>query len=91
MKHTKTILFISIILLWFASSCKQRKDVIEYRQEIVINKTVDIYKGQTRYNIAYKSGGSEAYSFGLYSYFKIGDTIKMQRVNKGSWIVILAN
>lgn len=69
----KILLFV---LLSF-TSCETETEC-KYKQTIVKTKTIDLYNGSTRYNIAFTNGESHAFEFGLYSKYEVGDTICWQ-------------
>lgn len=85
-------ILICLLLLFFITSCVSNE--IEFKKEIVKNKTIDLFEGTTRYNIAFKSGTSDAFSYGLYEKYNIGDTICFQRYSNDvirDWYLIECN
>lgn len=89
MKHKFSITrlalaFASLLLAAVLYSCEQRPVEYEVKKRIVKDKTIDTYNGSTRYNIAFKDGSCEAFDFGLYTKYEIGDTICFKR-KKDMW------
>jgi hypothetical protein len=80
--------FAYVLLVAVFSSCEQRPVEYEYKQQIVKAKTIDLKDGNTRYNIAFTDGDSEAFSFGLYSKYEVGDTVCWKREKDWLWYVI---
>jgi hypothetical protein len=78
------VLLIAIII----SSCEKKPIEYEYKLEIVQAKTIDFKNGTTRYNIAYESGLSESFTFGLYTKYNVGDTICFKREKNWFWKII---
>lgn len=83
-----TFAFAYVLLVSVFSSCRQRPVEYEYKQTIVKAKTIDLERGNTRYNIAFTNGDSEEFSFGLYSKYEVGDTICWKREKNWLWYVI---
>lgn len=81
-----TYLMVSIIFY----SCERKTLEREYRQRVVQAKTIDMWSGNTRYNIAFTDGVSEAFSFGLYSKYEVGDTVCWERED-GWWYITECN
>lgn len=89
MKKRKPIKFLTCLLLVVSfTSCKQKPIQYEYKQQIIKSKTVDLKDGNTRYNIAFTDGSSEAFSFGIYSKYEIGDTICWKREKNWIWYIV---
>jgi hypothetical protein len=80
--------FAYVLLVAVFSSCEPITVEYEYKQQIVKAKTIDLKDGNTRYNIAFTDGNSEAFSFGLYSKYEVGDTVCWKREKNWLWYVI---
>lgn len=81
------VLTLTILSLILYSCVEITPTIYEYKQLVVKNKTVDLHQGTTRYNIAFTSGESEEFSFGLYSKYEIDDTVCFKREKGWIWYV----
>lgn len=82
-----TLAFASLLLV-AVFSCKQREIQYEYKQQVILAKTIDLENKNTRYNVAFTDGSSESFSFGFYSKYEVGDTICWKREKGWLWYVI---
>lgn len=82
------IKFIFLLLFLSTYSCKERSTEYEHKQQVVKAKTIDFKDGSTRYNIAFTDGSSDAFSFGVYSNYEVGDTICWERENGWYWYIV---
>ncbi len=79
LKSTLCSVLVAVVLL----SCNFKKREVKTKQEIIVAKTIEYNNRDTKYHIAYKSGSSDYFDYGLYVKYDIGDTICFER---GSWI-----
>lgn len=49
-------------------------DIVEY---VITSKTIDMYKGTTRYNLAFECGHSTGIGYGYWLQYELGDTITL--------------
>lgn len=71
--------FTLFLLLALTVSCVKKEVTTVTSKKIVAAKTIDQVNGNTRYNIAFKDGSSRSFSFGLYTKYKILDTVTFQK------------
>lgn len=78
-------ILLSAAMAYGITGCESAPDVVTYKYEVVAAKTKDLEDGDTRYNIAFKSGYSSSFSYGLYNYYEIGDTVWFEH-NSGDFV-----